>query len=135
MNQKILVPVVILLVAGMIFYFNLGPSVPEGYVDFRAVEAQEQLAQSKDVKILDIRTPAEFQSGHLQGAVNVDYYAKDFEDSLKKLDKNAQYLVYCRTGNRSSSALKKMHKLGFTKVWHMSRGIEDWKGTGLPLKQ
>jgi len=135
MSQKILVPVVILLVAGMFFYFNLGPSVPEGYADFSAIEAQEQLSVNKNVVILDIRTPAEFNSGHVPGAINIDFYNKNFENELKRLDKDAQYFVYCRTGNRSSSALKMMHKLGFTRVWHMYKGIVDWAGAGLPLKR
>ncbi|QJB55011.1 rhodanese-like domain-containing protein [Pseudodesulfovibrio sp. zrk46] len=133
MNQKIVIPVVILLVAGMLFFFNMAPT-PEGYTDFQAVEAQEQLNANKAVVVLDIRTPAEFNSGHIPGAVNVDFYSKDFEAELSKLDKNAQYFVYCRTGNRSSSALKLMHKLGFTKVWHLYKGIVDWKGAGLPLE-
>lgn len=135
MNQKILVPVVILLVAGMFFYFNLGPSVPEGYADFRAVEAQEHLSKNEGVVILDIRTPAEYQEGHIPGAINIDFYNRNFESKLKELDKNEQYFVYCRTGNRSSTALKMMHKLGFTKVWHMYKGIVDWAGVGLPIRR
>lgn len=134
MNQKVIVPVVILLVAGMLFFFNMSP-VPEGYVDYRAVEAQEQLAQHKNVTLLDIRTPAEFHGGHIPGAINIDYYAKNFEAELNKLDKDIQYFVYCRTGNRSSSALKMMQKFGFTKVWHLNKGIVDWKSAGLPIAQ
>lgn len=134
MNRKILFPIVILLVAGMMFFFNIAPT-PEGYADYQAVKAQEQLAVNKGVVVLDIRTPAEFKSGHIPGAVNIDFYNKNFEADLSKLDKNAQYFVYCRTGNRSSSALKLMHKLGFTKVWHLYKGIVDWKGAGLPIEK
>lgn len=135
MNKKIIVPVIILLVMGMFFYMNLGPSVPDGFVDYEAVEAQSALAKSPDIRILDIRTPGEYKSGHVPGAENIDFYAKDFEQRLKTLDKDAHYFVYCRTGNRSGSALKLMHRLGFTKVWHMKDGIVDWKGAGLPLER
>lgn len=133
MNQKLLVPIAILLVVGMVFYMNID-SVPEGYQDFRAVEAEAKLAQNRDVTILDIRTPAEFKEGHISGAVNVDFRSSKFESELKKLDRDGRYFVYCRTGNRSGSAIKLMHRLGFTHVWHLADGIVDWKGAGLPVQ-
>nr|WP_321513940.1 rhodanese-like domain-containing protein [uncultured Pseudodesulfovibrio sp.] len=133
MKTKTIVPIIICIAAAFLLYMNLNVSVPEGYVDLDAVAAQSQLAQSSDVQIIDVRTPAEFLGGHIEGARNIDFYGKDFEGELKELDRNAQYFIYCRTGNRSSSALKLMHRLGFTKVWHLHRGIVDWKGSGLPL--
>jgi len=133
MNKKILVPIAILLVAGLVFFMNTGPSVPVGYQDFRAVDAQAALAGAPDVKILDVRTPAEYAGGHISGAENIDFYAKDFEARMGALDRDARYFVYCRTGNRSSSVIKLMQRLGFTKVWHLSNGVVDWMGAGLPL--
>lgn len=135
MNQKVSVAIVILIVVGMTFYLNLGPSVPDGYVDYRAVEAQSALAEAPDVLILDVRTPGEYQSGHIPGAQNIDFRSPDFETRLKALDRDAQYFVYCRTGNRSGVVLAMMQRLGFTWVWHLAKGIVDWKGAGLPLER
>jgi rhodanese-related sulfurtransferase len=53
------------------------------------------------LQVIDVRTPAEFQSGCLNGAKNVDIEASDFDSKIAALDKKANYLVYCRSGHRS----------------------------------
>ena len=81
--------------------------------------------------ILDVRTPAEFASGHIQNAVNVDFYSKDFRNELDNLDRQKVYLVYCRTGNRSLKAIEVMKDLEFETVYHMVDGITAWVAEGL----
>lgn len=66
--------------------------------------------------VVDVRTPAEYDSGHLEGAVNIDLEASTFATKIAALDKNATYFVYCRSGNRSSQAVAAMKKIGFTHV-------------------
>ncbi len=88
-----------------------------------------------DLIILDIRTPEEFATGHLEGAILVDFIAPDFEDKLAKLDMEAPYVLYCRTGARSSRAMVVMEKLGFTNVTHMVDGITGWVQHKLPVKK
>jgi len=66
--------------------------------------------------VVDVRTPAEFATGHLEGAVNIDIEASDFAAKIATLDKKAPYFVYCRSGNRSSQAVAQMKKTGFTSV-------------------
>lgn len=83
-----------------------------------------------NVVILDIRTPEEYSSGHIENAVNVDYYAADFINKLEKLDKNATYMVYCRSGNRSGSTVTQMEKLGFKSVYELNGGINAWLKAG-----
>ena len=56
------------------------------------------------MKLLDVRTPEEFAAGHLAGAENIDFYAADFADQIDALDQGEQYVVYCRSGNRSGQA-------------------------------
>jgi len=87
----------------------------------------------RDFSILDIRTPGEFQSGHLPDAILVDFYSQTFADQLNRLDKKKTYLVYCRTGNRSTSSLNLFKKLKFEKIYHMSTGISGWKSEKLPV--
>lgn len=135
MNRKTVIAVVILLVAGLALYMNSLTSVPEGYVDYQAVEAQSALADNPDVRILDVRTPAEFKAGHIKGAENIDFRAKNFEERLSTLDKDARYFIYCRTGNRSGAVLGIMRRLGFSNVWHLKHGVVDWGKSGLPLVQ
>lgn len=133
MKTKLLIPLAILLVVGVFFAMNLGPQVPQEYVDLTAVEAQARLEANPEVRILDIRTPKEFDAGHLEGAMNIDYYGEGFKARLDALDKDAVYLVYCRTGNRSSSSLRAFADLGFKRIFHLKHGIVDWMGQGLPL--
>jgi rhodanese-related sulfurtransferase len=80
--------------------------------------------------LLDVRTADEFNSGHLAGAINLDYYAADFKANIAKLDKNKQYLVYCRTGIRGAASVQIMLDLGFTKAQNMAGGITEWTQEG-----
>ena len=64
--------------------------------------------------ILDVRTPGEVAEGHLEGALFVDFLADDFRDKIVELDKSADYIVHCRSGNRSGQAVAIMADLGFT---------------------
>jgi rhodanese-related sulfurtransferase len=83
--------------------------------------------------ILDVRTPAEYAAGHIEGAINIDYQAADFRDRVSKLEKVKSYLVYCRTGVRSAAASDIMVDLGFYYVSNMTGGITDWQAAGFPV--
>ncbi len=95
--------------------------------------AAEMIVQETDEVVLDIRTPEEFSQGVIEGAINIDFYASDFADRLDALDKDAHYVVYCRSGNRSGQARATFAKLGFTNVTEIQGGIANWYNSGLPL--
>ena len=104
--------------------------------DLSASQFKQMLDQqtgSTDVVLLDIRTPGEYKSGHIQGAVLVDYYARDFFEELRALDRNKTYLVYCRSGNRSAKSLAIFNRLGFRRVYHLKTGIRGWLEEKYPL--
>lgn len=86
-----------------------------------------------DFKIIDVRTPDEYNSGHVEGAINIDYNSDTFKDIMAELDRTGEYLVYCRSGARSSGAVKVMEELGFTMIYHMGSGIIEWSSEGLPF--
>lgn len=83
--------------------------------------------------VLDIRTPEEYDQGIIEGAVNIDFYEPTFADDLDALDKDAHYVVYCRSGNRSGQAMSTFADLGFTNVTEISGGIASWYESGLPV--
>jgi len=83
--------------------------------------------------ILDIRTPGEFQSGHLAKSIPIDFYSQTFAGQLDRLDKTKTYLVYCRTGNRSTKSLALFKKLKFLKIYHLASGISAWKSEGFAV--
>ena len=86
-----------------------------------------------DVVLLDVRTPKEFQDGHIQGALLLDYYSSDYVERLKGLDREKTYLIYCRSGNRSGKSLAIFKKMGFRRAYHMDTGVIGWSREKYPL--
>ena len=85
------------------------------------------------VVTIDVRTPQEFASGHLEGAINIDLQAADFKDRISALPTDGTYAVYCQSGNRSATAVAQMAKMGFGDIYEMSGGIMAWQLEGLPI--
>lgn len=83
--------------------------------------------------VLDVRTPAEYSSGHLPRARNIDIEGADFANQIAALDKNATYAVYCRSGNRSGTALQEMTAAGFSHVYNLAGGMAAWQNMGGPM--
>jgi len=99
-------------------------------------EASDLIAKHKnnaDFIILDVRTPREFKSGHIEKAILLDYYSKTYTDELKRLDKTKTYLIYCRTGNRTGKTMKMIKNMGFSRVYNMAKGIKGWRSKGFPV--
>jgi rhodanese-related sulfurtransferase len=104
---------------------------------FRELNAQEfaRLLEQADAVILDVRTPREFQSGYIKGAVNVDINGPDFDKKIAELDRNKTYLIYCASGARSARACGKMARMNFTKLVNLRGGIIAWRKAGMPLEK
>lgn len=91
------------------------------------------IIDDRPVVVLDVRTPEEFAEGHLENAINIDFYAADFADQLAGLDPDTEYVVYCRSGNRSGQTIPIMADLGFQSVHDVEGGVLEWVQAGLPL--
>jgi len=88
----------------------------------------ELATQEEGVTVIDVRTPEEFASGHLPGAVNLNVEGADFPAQIAALDPDAEYAVYCRSGNRSRAAIDYMTQQGVTHTVGLEGGIGAWKG-------
>jgi len=130
-RKVVAVATILLLVLGASAPLAAGTRFTEVTVA-QARELIQKRARDAQFAILDVRTPEEFTEGHLSGAVNVNLMAADFERRLGALDRGRTYLVYCRTGNRSSRAIQIMDRLGFRSVYHMFEGILGWQNRGFP---
>ncbi|MEN9713681.1 MAG: hypothetical protein RLZZ164_345 [Actinomycetota bacterium] len=75
--------------------------------------------------VIDVRTPAEYAAGHLQGAINIDVEGASFNTEIETLDKTANYVVYCHSGRRAGLAVDYMTKDGFTGTVTNAGGIDD----------
>ncbi|MFH6967196.1 thioredoxin domain-containing protein [Flavobacterium sp. FlaQc-28] len=97
-----------------------------------ATEFLEKIKATEDAVIVDVRTPEEFQKGHIQNALNLNWNGSEFEKQLATLDKNKTIFVYCLSGGRSNSAADKMRKTGFEDVIEMPGGMMEWRVNNLP---
>lgn len=85
--------------------------------------------------ILDVRTPGEVAQGKIEGAMAIDYYASDFLSKVNELPKDKEIYLYCAVGARSQEAANLLIQQGFTKVYHLSGGIQAWAQSGQPIVQ
>ncbi len=122
----------ILTVFAMTFasHFSLSAADP---VNVTPEEAAQWIASEKDVVVIDVRTPAEFEEGHLKDALNLDFTENGFAAQLEKLDKEKPYLVHCEAGIRSGRSMEVFKKLGFTNIRHLVKGYRGWVEAGLPI--
>lgn len=121
------------IVTALLLLLNIATQAQNDPKHLSAQQATQWLASEKNVVVLDVRTPAEFQAGHLKNAVNIDYTAPDFEQQLAKLDRTKPYLVHCAVGGRSTRSLPVLQKLGFRDVRHLDGGIQAWQNARLPV--
>ena len=123
--KKLLILAVSLFLAGCMVTKTSETS--GSYKTISSTEAQQMIEDNKDAFILDVRTAAEYESGHIPNAINLSN--EDIQagkvDSLK--DKSQLIMVYCRSGNRSRQAAQKLAELGYTNVVDFG-GIQSWQG-------
>lgn len=93
----------------------------------------EAVAPSEDAVIVDVRSPSEYEAGHLNGAVLLDLNAGQFAAELPTLDPEAEYLVYCRSGNRSGQAVAMMEGEGFVNVTDLGSMENASEITGIEI--
>ncbi|MFN2354107.1 MAG: rhodanese-like domain-containing protein [Desulfopila sp.] len=91
----------------------------------------DTLLADKDPAIVDIRTPMEFRTGHLAGAMNLPLQSLD--RSVAKLDKNRPLLIYCNTVNRVAASLPIFKENGFETVYMLDGGYTALRESGYPL--
>lgn len=84
--------------------------------------------------LVDIRTPREYASGHIDKAINIDFYSPEFQTEFVKAVGNQKALIYCASGNRSNQALQIFQKNRNLKMFDLVGGIQAWKGSGRLLK-
>jgi thioredoxin 1 len=95
-------------------------------------EFQNKLVKEADKSVLvDVRTPGEFEGGHIENALNIDYNSSDFATKLDALDKTKKVFVYCLSGGRSSAAVSVLEQKGFSDVTELDGGMMAWRNSGM----
>ena len=98
-------------------------------INLDAPKFAEKIAEL-DVVVLDVRTPEEFNSGHIPNAINIEIYSDYFRADISALDKSKSYAVYCRSGKRSVDASSEMDLTGFKSTFNLTGGIIEWIDSG-----
>ncbi|MCQ1536077.1 rhodanese-like domain-containing protein [Methanosarcina sp. KYL-1] len=130
----------LLLIAVLIFTSQPEAS-PPGFETVSVDEARGMIEKG-DLFLLDVRTPAEFDESHLEGAVLIPLengYGSNLgpdqllEARINEVPKGKKVLVYCRTGRRSAVASQMLVDAGYTDVYNMGGGINEWTAAGYPV--
>jgi len=94
----------------------------------------EVLINENDVKLIDVRRPSEFNNGHIENAINIDYYDGNLSKSFDNLDKSQTIVLYCKSGRRSSKFAVKLVEKGFNNVYNLVGGFEVWTFKGKDIQ-
>jgi len=126
---------------------NLSFAADAGNYDNCSCQEAHQLSSSGSHKYLDVRTPQEFQAGHVEGAVNIPIMNTnafgmmtpnpDFIAQVQSAfpDKSEQIVVGCQSGKRSAMAADALTDAGYSALMNVEGGFAAWIGAGLPVAQ
>ncbi len=92
------------------------------------------LEAKSDIQLIDVRTPGEFNNGHIKNAENIDVNDRKFEVEAAALDKTKPTFVYCKSGGRSARAMASLANMGFTEVYNLKGGIMAWEAANQPTE-
>ena|ERR1035437_3290720 len=129
MKTKLLLPVLALL------FCSFATITAQTKVEVNSKQVNSMLQKDKKWIVLDVRSADEFNSGHIKGAVNIDIRQPDAFSKIDKLNKNAKYIVHCRTNHRSGMAVEHMMQSGFKNIYQMMDGWSGWLTNNLPIQK
>jgi phage shock protein E len=116
-----------------IFVINNSFAQEKNHRDLSVQEFKSKLDSVTGKVLIDLRTPDEIAKGVIPDAIQLDYFRKDFEAQIAKLDKTKTYFLYCAAGGRSAETAELMSKLGFKQVYNLKDGFNGWKKQKMPI--
>ena len=112
------------IIIGLIILFFIWRMMPvKGVDNLSSAEVKKKIANHK-VQFIDVRTPGEFQAGHVKPFKNIPLH--NLKKQNNKLDKNKEVVIICRSGSRSMNACRQLKKMGFTKITNVRGGMNAW---------
>ena len=131
MNYKIILSIVLMLIVVAAWVFNANHK--QNFKSVSVVDFADIIKDTANVQLLDVRTCDEFNEGHIDGALQIDFYSALFMDlATMKLSKEKPVAIYCRSGRRSASAANKLAEQGYD-VINLDGGIMAWKQSKMPI--
>jgi len=129
MKTKLLLPFLALL------FCSFTTITAQTKIEVNSKQVNSMLQKDKKWIVLDVRSAEEFNSGHIKGALNIDIRQPDAFSKIDKLNKNAKYIVHCRTNHRSGMAVEHMMQSGFKNIYQMMDGWSGWLTNNLPVQK
>ncbi len=126
------VGLIVVVVAGFALLNSNAPCCAGTTVDIAPAEYQGQFISTGEAHLLiDVRTPEEFASGHISGAVNIPL--DSLQNRLSEVPQDEAVVVYCRSGNRSSQAARILEQAGYSNIYDLG-GLNTWSAQGFPIE-
>ena len=98
-------------------------------------EFEKAIANKDSVQVLDVRTPGEYNSGHIANALLADWNdPQEFNRRIAFVDRNKPVYVYCLAGGRSAAAAAQMRKAGYENVYELKGGMNAWNAGNKPVQ-
>lgn len=128
-NVTLIVPITLLMLALALPVF----AGEKAYRDLTVEQVKAKLDAKEKFTLVDVRAKEEWkEDGHIKGAFLMP--VQELESHFRHLDKDAEIVVYCRSGKRSAKAAEMLATNGYKNVSNMTGGIMEWKAKGLPVK-
>ena len=103
-------------------------------VDNSSLVSPQELSEVQDeILLIDVRTPQEYQQGHIENSKNINIAGDSFKEEIQKLDKSQPVYVYCKVGGRSAKAASMLKEMGFEEVYDLEGGIRNWESSGMEV--
>lgn len=118
----------------LLTFFNCKNNSSEAIELITAAEMKE-ISKIEGIQLVDVRTPNEYNEGHLPNALNIDFLDKNFEINIQQLDKTKPVIVYCQRGSRSAKCASQLIANGFVKIYDLDNGFSKWKSSGLEVEK
>jgi len=130
MKKSIVVAFVSCLMVLVVTSCKEGKAQEGPNVELITVSDMEEALIADDIQLIDVRTKAEFASGHIDDAKNIVYQGSDWDKQVASLDKDKPVYVYCAKGGRSAKCASKLEEAGFTKIFDLDGGVTKWINEG-----
>jgi len=102
---------------------NVDTAIP---MEINSKQLTDMIDKGQNMVLLDVRTSEEIADGKISGAIEIDFFEDNFEANIDKLDKGKHYIVYCRSGVRSTKSVALMKEKGFSKCTNLEGGYNAW---------
>ena len=123
----------IFFLVGSLLLLNCQTKISNSLELINAEELQE-ISNQDGMQLVDVRTPAEYENGHIPNAQNIDFLDPKFEINIQSLDSSKPIIIYCQRGSRSAKCAAKLIASGFVKVYDLDGGFAQWKQRSLETK-